>query len=189
MTIARTNHIAVLLPNGKVLVAGGETTNGGAPKTATAELYDPASNTWTPTGNMNVERSLFTAVLLGNGKVLVAGGATNSGMTATAELYDPATGTWTLTGSMQHPRYLPQGQHAILLPSEQVLVVGGDNSGTSEIYDPTTGQWGALTNLAGPRCGGATALLKDGRVLIVGGTDCSNPDNKLLTAELYSPVA
>ena len=124
MTSPRTNHIAVLLPNGKVLVAGGEPVDGGFPHTATAELYDPVTNTWTPTGSLNIGRSLFTGVLLPNGKVLVAGGCTDTGGTATAELYDPNTGMWTMTGSMQRAGCLDQGQHAILLPSGKVLIVG-----------------------------------------------------------------
>jgi len=70
MTAARENHTATLLPNGKLLVAGGY--NGSyLPR---AELYDPATGTWTLTGSLNVSRANHTATLLPNGRVLVAGG-------------------------------------------------------------------------------------------------------------------
>src|SRR4029078_4021428 len=66
---ARYSHTATLLQNGKVLVAGGFNSS----FLATAELYDPATGTWTTTGNLNTARNLHTATLLPNGKVLVVG--------------------------------------------------------------------------------------------------------------------
>src|ERR1700682_5061033 len=67
---ARQNHTATLLPNGKILVAGGNNAN----FMASAELYDPASGNWSATGNPAVARQNHTATLLPNGKTLVAGG-------------------------------------------------------------------------------------------------------------------
>src|ERR1035438_1849945 len=97
MITARFNHTATLLPSGRVLVAGGNDIN---PDNndyvfSSAELYDPTTSSWTPTGSMNIPRGGRSAILLANGKVLVEGGNNNS-----AELYDPATGSWTTTGSM-----------------------------------------------------------------------------------------
>src|SRR5450432_2269941 len=72
MVTARLYHTSTLLPNGKVLVAGGFDSSGNY--LASAELYDPASGTWTPTGSLAGARDFHTATLLPNGKVLVAGG-------------------------------------------------------------------------------------------------------------------
>ena len=119
---ARSRHTATLLPNGKVLVAGGN--NG--PALSSAELYDPATGTWTATGSLGTARERPTATLLPNGKVLVAGGASNqSNFLNSAELYDPATGTWAATGSLGTARAY---HTATLLPNGKVLVAGGSNN-------------------------------------------------------------
>src|SRR5436309_11932652 len=98
---ARFHHTATLLPDGRVLVVGGEH---GRDPLASAELYDPATGTWSATGSLNTARDSHTATLLPNGNVLVAGGEATSGDLASAELYDPATGTWTATGSLTAAR-------------------------------------------------------------------------------------
>ena len=108
MITPRYDFSATLLPNGKVLVAGGL---GAA---ASVEFYDPATGAWTATGSMSTTRYLHTATLLPNGKVLVAGGADSGGFHSSAELYDSATGIWTATGSMTTARYL---HTATLLPN------------------------------------------------------------------------
>ena len=130
----RYYHTATLLPNGKVLVAGGNFTGtGGA--LASAELYDPASGTWTATGSLATARYAHTATLLPNGKVLVAGGVgTSSTSLTSAELYDPASGSWTATGSLATAR---GGHTATLLPNGKVLVAGGSNGSalaSAELY-------------------------------------------------------
>ena len=123
MSTAREQHTATLLPNGQVLVAGGQNNN---VPLASAELYNLSTGTWTPTGSMTGARAVYTATLLHNGQVLVAGGQTSGGaILSSAELYDPSTGTWTATGSMSTAR---RAHTATLLSSGQVLVAGGANS-------------------------------------------------------------
>jgi hypothetical protein len=120
----RFYHKATLLQNGMVLVAGGIESN--FDRSASAELYDPASGTWITTGSLNTARSSHTATLLQNGMVLVAGGISPTSVTASAELYDPASGTWTATGSLNTARYL---HTATLLQNGMVLVAGGYDNG------------------------------------------------------------
>jgi N-acetylneuraminic acid mutarotase len=127
-----------MLPNGRVLVAGGS--NAGA--LASAALYDPATGTWTATGPLATGRYTHTATLLSDGRVLVAGGTV--GPLASAEIYNPATGQWTATGSLATAR---EAHTATLLPNGMVLVVGGSSGSTrfasAELYDPATGLWSA----------------------------------------------
>jgi N-acetylneuraminic acid mutarotase len=115
LNFAREYHTATLLPNGKVLVAGG------GMYSSTSELYDPATGVWTQTGNLNFARSYHTATLLPNGKVLVAGGYGSSSYLVQSELYNPATGTWTQTGNLNFARSY---HTATLLPNGKVLVAG-----------------------------------------------------------------
>src|SRR2546430_14837481 len=102
MTTKRESHTATLLQNGMVLVAGGVDCCGTV--YASAELYDPASGTWTATGSLNTERAGHTATLLQNGFVLVAGGEDDSfvGPTAMVNLA-PGRGTPTATGDKKAP--------------------------------------------------------------------------------------
>ncbi len=136
MKADRAGHTATLLLNGKILVAGGYSFNINY-RLKSAELYDPASGTWTSTGDLNQYRSRHTATLLPNGKVLAAGGYDYYNYFKSAELYDPATGQWTYTGSMNMER---ADHTATVLPSGKVLVAGyasyyGDKS-SAELYDP-----------------------------------------------------
>jgi hypothetical protein len=191
MTTRRAIHVAQLLPNGKVLVAGGRTCNGPPPlacnstfTTNTAELYDPATGTWTPTGNMNNNRTTTSAVLLANGKVLVPAGF--PGGQLTAELYDPAAGTWSYTGLLASQR---ARQGAMLLPNGDALVAAGAIGGPpqlgSETYSPATNQWTPAGNVAQARFNYFFTELPNGKVLIAGGAGGTTAGT---TAEVYDPV-
>jgi uncharacterized delta-60 repeat protein len=166
----RNRHTATLLANGKVLVAGGDGPDG---QLNSAELFDPAANggigAWTPTGSLATTRKDHTATLLGNGKVLVAGGYGGSPVNylASAELYDPANGTWTTTGSLHEAR---QEHTATLLPNGKVLVAGGlPLTYTAEVFDPGSGIWSYTANDMSTQHRLATAtLLPNGKVLLAG---------------------
>jgi hypothetical protein len=182
---ARYDHTATLLPNGKVLVAGG--TDNSFHAVTSAELYNPASGTWMATGSMNSSGSVATATLLANGKVLVTE-YNGNGVPASAELYDPTSGTWTVTGSLATTRRL---NTATLLLNGKVLVTGGYGStgslATAELYDPASGTWTATGSLATPRVRHITTLLPNGKVLVEGGSNDSN--TSLASAELYDPAS
>jgi hypothetical protein len=157
MNVARESHTATLLANGEVLVAGGDGSLG------SAELYKPATGTWTLTGSMNVPRADHQAVRLQNGQVLVAGGSNASGTLASAELYSPSTGTWTTTGSMSTAR---SGFILTLLSNGTVLAVQGTSA---ELYNPATGTWAATGSPTNGVLGDPNAaLLQDGEVLAIG---------------------
>jgi N-acetylneuraminic acid mutarotase len=184
---ARVLHTAALLLNGQVLVAGGwpnHNHTGGA--LASAELYDPATETWTFTGSMNARRVYHTSTSLLDGRVLVVGCFTD-GFTNTAELYDPATANWSFTGSTTTPHF---GYHtATLLPNGMVLVAGGYEgtfqiSADAELYDPATETWTPTGSLATARQAHTATLLANGKVLVAGGAS----DGMLASAELYDPA-
>jgi N-acetylneuraminic acid mutarotase len=194
MSAARSGQTATLLPDGKVLVAGGGT--------ASSELYNPATGEFSPAGALPVAVTDATATLLKDGKVLLAGGRHGGHQVANAELYNPATGTWTATGAMTKPR---SGQTATLLRSGQVLVAGGGcngggygcNAGSfeqsqrgAELYNPATGKWTRTGSMAFGRQSFTATLLKTGEVLVTGGfNNCDDDfcsDNK--SAELYNPA-
>jgi hypothetical protein len=192
-------HTATLLPNGKVLLAGGFINSvwdyGASASDNGAGLYDSATGVLSGTGNMSANRADHTATLLANGKVLIAGGAdqdqSETGL-ASAELYDPSAGTFTQTGSMAVGRFL---HTATQLQNGKVLIVGGaltSASGpvaTAEVYDPATGTFTMTGEMATPRERHTATLLADGRVLIAGGATSGGAGDlpPTATAEVYDP--
>jgi N-acetylneuraminic acid mutarotase len=174
---ARLYHTATLLPDGGVLVAGGDDDNGAV----SAEIYNPASGTWTATGSLAAGHLNHTATLLPTGKVLVAGGTF---VTPSAELYDPASGTWMPTGGLIDPT---RASHtATLLPNGKVLVAGGLDifgvTASAELYDPATETWSATGNMKTALWARTATLLPNGKVLVAGGYNGSSTSTD---AELY----
>ncbi len=193
--VARVSALAVLLPNGRVLTMGGCLSNDCLSSTTkSAEIYNPASGTWTVTGSMHTGRAQFVAVLLSTGKVLVAGGCTSYdvngclGVTTSAELYNPATGTWSSTGAMRAARMAMTGT---VLPTGKALVAGGQTAASDalsscELYNPATGTFSLTGRLITPRSDHTATLLPSGRVLMAGGEDVNGVS--LIKAELYNPA-
>jgi len=204
LTVARNQHTATLLPDGRVLITGGFD---GSAKLASCEIYDPEAETWSLTASLSVARVLHTATLLEDGRVLVVGGSNpNSRSLKTFEIYDPATGTWTEVepytppddqgSELLYPRY---AHAATVLTDGNVLVtggfdsfltsgLGGDYEKTCELFRPAFGEfdWPEPSNVCRMQdrryCHSSTLLL-DGRVLLAGGFN--NEGNYLTAVEIY----
>jgi N-acetylneuraminic acid mutarotase len=186
-----------LLPNGKVLYAGGYNGGGNGPTYDSAELFDPASSTWSATGSMIALRwgLILTPLVTGPnaGKILVTGGGQRIGLTVEArcELYDPGTGSFTLTGSLNRGRAF---HTATRLLDGRVLVTGGHDTGfggnhdTAEIYDPATGTWSFAASMATRRARHTATLLANGDVMVVGGAQVGSLESVTATAEIYHPA-
>ncbi len=205
MTAPRFFTTATLLPNGTVLVAGGQDGQGGI---SDVRVYDPAANSWTAASPLANARSRHSATLLDDGSVLVAGGLSrtpnSAPVLASTTIYDPQTGDWTPGPSMPLTRYL---HTATKLGDHRVLLVGGfggdDMTGqssygqaTAVIFDPGTGVWTRAADSGSYRWGHVAALLPNGKVLVAGGEGspvvggCGpNCSQGLTTAELYDPIA
>lgn len=179
----RSGHSATLLPDGKVLIAGGMRRNQDFYKSA--ELYNPATGKFQPTGEMNERRVGQIAVLLRSGKVLIAGGWVGGGGTDSAELYDPATGKFTVIAKMTTRRGRPS---ATLLANGDVLIAGGEAEdnvplASTEIFNANTLSFHPTGSMHHARVAHTATLLDDGRVLVAGGYSGSVSSS----AEMYDP--
>lgn len=189
MNTVRVYHVAALLTDGTVLIAGGY---GGSGSTiASAEIYDTNSGTFSyTTGPMSWNRIYHTATLLNNGTVLIAGG---QGGLPFAEIYNPGTKTFSTTGVMSASRH----RHtATLLSDGKVLIVGGAQDAefgnpiaSAEVYDPATGTFRPTGSMSNPRADHTANLLANGKVLITGGRSINSDSGALTTTEIYDPAS
>ena len=182
--MARAQHTATLLVNGKVLLVGS------IGDTASAELFDPGSGSFSATGALIQARTHHTATLLPNGNVLILGGRQtmppDGGGAApapvsldSAELYDPANGVFKSAGKLLIAR---DSHSATLLEDGTVLVAGGSTHGfdgdaqpewytisTTELFDPATSVSTTAAGLEKDRAEHAATQLNNGQVLFTGG--------------------
>ena len=193
MAAARTAP-AVLLGNGKVLIAGGYScdSSGNCASLKSVEIYDPVAGTFSSAGNMTIDRYAHTMTLLNSGQVLIAGGETCTSSTSctalnSAELYNPVAGTFTATGSLSNARF---NATAAALGSDKVLIAGGFNGtnfpAVAELYNPTTGTFSTTGSLNTPRESASATLLDNGQVMIAGGSTCNSPGCPTAVTELFS---
>ncbi len=208
----RSSQTATLLPNGKVLVAGGcvqpEPSGQCSKATATAEIYDPGRRSFAPTRSMTTARIGHLAALLPDGEVLVSGGCPTltcgsvlSPSELSAELYDPATGRWTKTGPMAFIHHNPTVTLLASRPASacapncgKVLVVGTSSSldgstpsTDAELYDPRAGTWAPTAPTEHDPNYPSSTLLPTGKVLVAGPVS-DLPPLTAAPAELYDPV-
>ncbi|HEU5181948.1 MAG TPA: kelch repeat-containing protein [Candidatus Polarisedimenticolia bacterium] len=173
MSHARGGHQAVKLAGGAVLIAGGVGW-GGNPH-GSAEIYDPASDSWTSTEPMVSPRTEFSATLLKDGRVLLAGGNNGGAILSSMEIFDPQTQAFSSSAAaLGTPR---RGHSATLLMDGRVLIAGGSDGSsvlsTTEVYDPATDSMAQGPSLAAARMEHSASRLLDGSVLLAGGSDGS----------------
>jgi hypothetical protein len=140
LVTARFANSSTLLPNGNVLIAGGQDANNNV---LTAEIYDPSAGTFSDTGSLNLGRTGQTATLLTSGQVLLVGGGATSvaqQLLNSSELYDPASGVFILNASTNSTRFYLS---ATLLNNGRVLITGQETSAITvtppdpaELYEP-----------------------------------------------------
>jgi hypothetical protein len=190
MLVARYAPVIALLPNGKVLIAGGYVEIGSVGTyLKSAELFDPATGSFSPlTAELNVARSEAAFAVLPGGKVLIAGGY-NSTTLKSAELFNPATSTFEkLSAEMSSARDYPA---ASTLSNGKVVIVGGAGEGseyvkTPELFDPETRTFEKIPGeMTAARYAPTAGVLPNGKMLVAGGY--TNASKALKTAELFSP--
>jgi N-acetylneuraminic acid mutarotase len=187
MSIGRTSHTATLLPDGRVLVAGGVSRENGGSPLASTEFYDPITNTWSSGPPMLAARSGHTATLLPNGKVLAVGGGAD-----TAELFDPTANRWASASRPPSAGFAGFGQTATTLATGKILFAPGFTqdgmpAGKGALYDPVSDVWSDAAPMNwGQTSATGAAKLSNGKVLVVGMTAAGIISS---TAELYEPTS
>src|ERR1041384_713799 len=188
MTLGRFANTALMLADGRKLVVGGvpfSVSCADPPTPTSAEIYNPATGTWTRTGDLAFGRASAVAVVLADGRVLVTGGGRCGVIRNQAEIFDPSSGTWTPTGAMHDPRVWTSDDESAAnflmpLPDGRILTAGGLNrcseSGcdlaflaAAEVFDPASGSWSSTGSMATGRYRHQMAVLSTGQVFAAGG--------------------
>jgi hypothetical protein len=179
MYFARSAHSAAKLTSGMVLVTGGSDWVTGEWKQA--ELFDPASHSWKPAGNMAYPRIFFTLQKLESGMVVAISGDGNG----TSELYDPSSNSWSGTVKMNEKRY---GAASIELADGGILAAGGmvDSTTlhTAEIYNPSSNSWSPAAPMIYPRAHFSLNRLSNGSILAAGSWNSTGVSD---TSEMFLP--
>lgn len=158
---ARNHASATLLDDGRVLVAGGFAGQYEYPwnAVATAELWNPANGTFTATGSLVTARAGHSAIRLADGRVVVTG----NGPT---EVWDPATGEFSQVGPAMGGEGPAMGDRVIPLADGRILIIEGSSA---KVWEPGSGSASDAGPLVEARGTSSATLLRDGRVLVVGG--------------------
>ena len=188
MTKKRVSHTATRLNDGRVLIVGGWS-NRNAPED-TAEVFDPKTSLFTPVSRMKSRRSGHTATLSSDGKVILIGGTDGSELVKEIEVYDPLSGLFKITGNLNIGR---ESLTATSLQDGRILIAGGKTKSGSltnslEIFDPKTGRSSAVVSkMASARHKHDAVRLKDGSVLILGGSGVGDFRERIRLAEIFEP--
>lgn len=175
MTTPREFHDAVALADGRVMLVGGVGPCCSFPALGSADIYDPATGTWTATGSMAFTRIHPSLATLADGRVMATGGYSGSGFGSVpngpdVEIWDPASGTWSPTGSLSVPR---SGSTLSVLGDGRVLAAGGTDGGayhaSAETWDPASGSWTAASPMTDARASHTATVLNNGAVLVASG--------------------
>lgn len=186
----RAAHTATLLPDGRVLVAGGFTAEENT--VSGVELFDPATNSFSRAAAMATPRQSHSATILENGDILFVGGYNAGGVhLASAEIYRAADHKFVPAGSLRQAR---AGQVAVRLNDGRVLITGGVGPGweflsSAEIFDPQSNTFSPAGPMQTPRESHAALRLNDGRVFVVGGHQGRRENLRIHAgAEIFDPA-
>jgi streptogramin lyase/N-acetylneuraminic acid mutarotase len=185
MPTARNALAAVTGADGSIYALGGfDALSGDLAAFDTAEVYDPATDSWFTAAPMPTPREWLAAVAGPDGRIYAIGGYNRNGYLGTVEVYDPVKNSWSTAAPMPTPR---EALAAVAGPDGRIYAIGGANSngvlGTVEAYDPVTNRWSTVTSMPTPRLGVAAVAGPDGRIYAIGGYN----NGTLTTVEAYDP--